>query len=263
MRDYQEMIQKLTHSVMNFSIEFVFEFEEDKKELELQEIPNIELEKLGEIEIREKFNTNIFKIQLSRVTIYDANSQYQRGASNSEVCQFSLFKDKFEVVNPKFEYILKKYIKTQLATDADLEFKEIQFVLFKEAEKNRKEKAILTKTYISEGRFCIQYTCSSASALLIIKEAVKELETDVQKYVRKKMRRDYRHIFKWAIYLFFAFILFLNIQYLEKIPVFISFLLMIIWITVMFYIGEIFDNRIYSWEARKKYEREFFDKITK
>lgn len=274
MRDYQQTIQKLTNSIMNFSFEF--NFEEVKKELEIREVSKIELEQLGEIGVRQKFNASIYKIQLPDGKLIDANSIAKYSAENN-ITEPVIF------INPDFKYVqwtakkdftkpqLKKHIKEQLAKDSDLELTEIQKALIEEDVKNRKiegyidKLAIKTSTYISEGKFFIQSSCTSESAHKIINEVVEELKTDAKKYVGAKMKRDYRNI---IIYLIFvtvvSFIWLINKQDLA-IPNWLSniigLLLLLIPLVVMRLINHSFiDSLLFGKKAKKKYEKEFFDK---
>lgn len=274
MRDYQQIIQKLTSSIMNFSFEF--NFEEVKKELELREVPKIELEQLGETGIRQKFNANIYKIQLPNGNLIDANSIAKYSAENN-ITEPVIF------INPDFKYVqwtakkdftkpqLKKHIKEQLANDSDLELTEIQKALIEEDVKNRKiegfidKLAIKTSTYINEGKFYIQSSCSSESAHKIINEVVEELKTDAKKYVSKKMKRDFRNIVIYAVFVtIVSLIWFINKQCLT-IPNWLSnitgLLLLLIPLVVMRLINHSFiDSLLFTKKARRKYEKEFFDK---
>lgn len=274
MRNYQQTIQKLTNSIMNFS--FQFDFEEVKRELELQEVSKNELEKLGEIAVKQKFNSNIYKIQLPNGRLIDANSIASYSVENN-------IKEPVIFINPDFKYVqwiakkdftksqLKKHIKDQLAEDADLELTEILKALVEEDVKNRKiegyidKLAIKTSTYINEGKFYIQSSCSSESAHKIINEVLEELKTDAKKYVNTKMKRDYRNIGIYATFVtIVSFLWFINKQCLT-IPNWLSniigLLLFLIPLVVMRLINHsIFDSFLFRKKAKKKYEKEFFDK---
>ena len=274
MRDYQQTLQKLTNSIMNFSFEF--DFEEVKKELELREVSKIELEQLGEIGVRQKFNANIYKIQLPNGKLIDANSISEYSAENN-ITEPVIF------INPNFKYVqwtakrdftkpqLKKHIKEQLAKDSGLELTEIQKALIEEDVKHKKIEgyidrlAIKTSTYISEGKFYIQSSCSTESAHKIINEVVEELKTDAKNYVNAKIKRDYRNIVLYVIFVsFVSFIWFINKQSLtipDWLSNIIGLFLLLIPLVIMRLINHSFiDSLLFRKKARKKYEIEFFDK---
>lgn len=88
MIDYEQKVQTIINSIITFSFEF--DFETVKKEMELQEVSNEEIEKLGEEKVREKFNSSIFKIKLPNGTIIDANSIAKHSVENNikRTCYF-------------------------------------------------------------------------------------------------------------------------------------------------------------------------------
>ena len=62
MLDNQNTIQKIISSLIN--ITFDFDIEEVKKEMELVEVPKLEIDKLGKDKVQENFNKDIFKIKM-------------------------------------------------------------------------------------------------------------------------------------------------------------------------------------------------------
>ena len=72
MLDNQNTIQKIISSLIN--ITFDFDIEEVKKEMELVEVPKLEIDKLGKDKVQENFNKDIFKIKMPDGKIIDSTS---------------------------------------------------------------------------------------------------------------------------------------------------------------------------------------------
>ena len=274
MIDYEQTVQKIINSIVNFSFEF--DFETIKKEMELEEVSKIELEKLGEARVREKFNTGTFKIKLPNGTFIDASSIAKYSAENN-------IKGPVIFINPNFKYVhwvvkkdfttpqIKKQIKSQLTNNTDISLSEVQKALLIEDLKNRKIEGyidtlpIIASDYISEGKFHIQSSCTKESAIEIVNEVIEELKIDAKEYVKKKMKRDYKNIFLYLLFvLVVSFLWVINKQSL-KIPILISnsigLALFLIPLVVMRLINHsIFETLFFRKKAKKKYEKEFFTK---
>jgi len=275
MIDYEQTVEKIINSITNFSFEF--DFETVKNEMELQEVPKDELEKLGENKVKEKFNKGIFKIKMSNGNLIDANTIYKHSIENN-------IKEPVIFINPNFKYVqwivkkdfttpqIKKQIKNQLTNNTDINLAEVQKALLIEDLKNKKvegfidELPIKTSNYINEGRFHIQSSCSCESAIKMINDVIDELNKEKKIYVKNKFRRDYKNIFLYFVFiLFVASLWFINKQY-QTLPVWLSnsigVALFLIPLVVMRLINHsIFDTLFFRKKAEKKYEKEFNNRI--
>ena len=94
---------------------------------------------------------------------------------------------------------------------------------------------------------------------------IEELKIDAKEYVKKKMKRDYKNIFLYLLFvLVVSFLWVINKQSL-KIPILISnsigLALFLIPLVVMRLINHsIFETLFFRKKAKKKYEKEFFTK---
>lgn len=259
---------------MNFSYEF--DFEEVKKELELQEVSKNELEQLGEVGVQQKFISNIYIIQLPNGDLINANSIAIQCAEKN-------IKEPIIFINPDYKYVqwtikkdytrqqLKKHIKEQLAEYSDFDISRAEKALIEEDVKNKKIEgyidrlAIKTSPYIKKGKFYIQSSFSSESAYRIINEIVEELKIDVKIYVDRKMKRDYKNIVIYFIFVtIVASLWIINKESLIKsneLSIVIGLLLFVIPLAVMRLINySMFESLFFQKKAKKKYEMEFFDR---
>ncbi|WMW77532.1 hypothetical protein RF683_08550 [Flavobacterium sp. 20NA77.7] len=274
MIDYEQIVQKIINSITNFSFEF--DFETVKKEMELQEIPKSELEKLGENKVQEKFNKGIFKIKMPNGNLIDSNSIYKYSIENN-------IEEPVIFINPNFKYVqwvvkkdfttpqIKKQIKSQLTNNTDINLLEVQKALLTEDVKNKKiegyvdELPIKTSNYISEGKFQIQSSCSRDSAIKMVNEVIEELAKEKKIYVKSKIRRDYKSILLYLILVSFITLLwFVNKQY-QTLPIWLSnaigIVLFLIPLVVMRLINHsIFDTLFFKKKSENKYEKEFNNK---
>lgn len=174
MIDYEQTVQKIINSIMDFS--FQFDIETIKKEMELQEVSNDELKRLGENKVKEKFNKGIFKIKMPNGDLFDANSIKRQSIEKN-------IKEPVIYINPNFKYVqwivkkdfttqqIKRQIKNQLTNNSDINIAETKKALIIEETKIKKvegyidELAIKTSDNISEGKFYIQSSCSRESAI--------------------------------------------------------------------------------------------------
>ena len=275
MIDYEQTVQKIINSIVNFSFEFDFEI--IKKEMELEEVSKSELEKLGELKVRENFNAGIFKIKLPNGTIIDASSVAKHCAENN-------IEEPIIFINPNFKYVqwvvkkdfttpqIKKQIKSQLTNNTDINLSEVQKALLIEDLKDKKIEGyigslpIIASDYIGEGKFLIKSSCTKESAIKIVTEVIEELKKDVKDYVNKKIRRDYKNIVLYIFFVLVVALLWLVNKLCLSIPIFISnsigLALFLIPLVVMRLINHsIFDTLFFRKKAEKKYEKEFFAKV--
>lgn len=275
MIDYEQKVRTIINSIITFSFEF--DFETVKKEMELQEVSKEEIEKFGEEKVREKFNSSIFKIKLLNGTIIDANSIAKHSVENN-------MKEPVIFINPNFKYVqwvvkkdfttqqIKRHIKNQLTNNTDLNLTEVQKALVIADTKNKKAEGyidklpIKTSNLISEGKFHIQSSGSQESAIKMVNEVIEELMKEKKIYVSSKIKRDYKNIIIYFIFvLFVASIWLLNKQF-QALPIWLSntigLILFLIPLVVMRLINHsIFDTLFFRKKAEKKYEKEFSNKV--
>ncbi len=275
MIDYEQKVQTIINSIITFSFEF--DFETVKKEMELQEVSKEEIEKLGEEKVREKFNSSIFKIKLPNGTLIDANSIAKHSVENN-------IKEPVIFINPNFKYVqwvvkkdfttqqINRHIKNQLTNNTDLNLTEVQKALVIADTKNKKAEGyidklpIRTSNLISEGKFHIHSYCSPESAIKMINEVIEELTKEKKIYVSSKIKRDYKNIVIYFIFvLFVASIWLLNKQF-QALPIWLSntigLILFLIPLVVMRLINHsIFDTLFFRKKTEKKYEKEFSNKV--
>jgi len=275
MIDYEKTVQKIIDSITNFSFEF--EFEALKKEMELQEVSQAELDELGENKVKEKFNNGFFKIKMPNGNLIDVETIYKQSIEKN-------IKEPVLFINPDFKYVkwsvkknftlpqIKKHIRNQLTNNTDLNLAEVQKALLIEEVKNKEvegylnELPIKTSENISEGKFHIQSSCSRESAIKMVFDTIEELNKDRKVYIESKLKQDYKYVFFYIIFVLFIYLLwFVNKQY-ETLPFWlsntISSALFLIPLIVMRLINHsIFDSVLFRKKAEKKYEKEFNNKV--
>ncbi|MEO8255017.1 MAG: hypothetical protein ABI554_11585 [Flavobacterium sp.] len=245
--------------------------------MELQEVSQDELDKLGENKIQEKFNKGFFKIKMPNGNLIDAQTIYQQSIKNN-------IEEPVLLINPNFKYVkwsvkknftspqIKKHIRNQLTNNTDLNLSEVQKALLIEDVKNKdiegylNELPIKTSDYISEGTFHIQSSCSRESAIKMVNDTIEELNKDKKIYVKSKLRKDYKYISFYMIFVLFVYLLwFVNKRY-QTLPFWLSntigSALFLIPLVVMRLINHsIFDSLLFRKKAEKKYEKEFNNKV--
>jgi len=275
MIDSEQIVKKVINSLADFSFEF--DFQTIKKEMELQEVPKEELERLGKDKIKENFNKGIFKLKLPNGNLIDVNSITNYSIENN-------IEEPVIFINPNFKYVqwlvkkdftapqIKRHIKNQLTNNTDINLTEVQKALLIEDLRNKKVDGYLdrlpvkTSTYISEGRFYIQSSCSKESAIKMFNEVIEELKTNVKKYVKSKFKRDYRNIFLYLLFvLIVSSIWFVNKQY-QTLPIWLSnsiglFLFLIPLVVMRLINHSVFDTLFFRKKAERKYEKEFYNKV--
>lgn len=275
MVDYEKTVQKIIESITNFSFEF--EFEAIKKEMELKEVSQAELDILGEKKVKEKFNNGFFKIKMPNGNLIDVETIYKQSIEKN-------IKEPVIFINPDFKYVkwsvkknftlpqIKKHIRNQLTNNTDLNLAEVQKALLIEEVKNKEvegylnELPIKTSENISEGKFHIQSSCSRESAIKMVFDTIEELSKDRKVYIESKLKQDYKYVFLYIVFVLFIYLLwFVNKQY-EKLPFWlantISSALFLIPLIVMRLINHsIFDSVLFRKKAEKKYEKEFNNKL--
>lgn len=275
MIDYEQKVKTIINSITTFSFEF--DFETIKREMELQEVSNEEIEKLGEEKVLEKFNSDIFKIKLPNGTLIDVNSIAKHSIENN-------IKEPVIFINPNFKYVqwvakkdfttqqIKRYIKNQLTNNTDIILNEVQKALVFADTKNKKAEGyidklpIKTSDLISQGKFHIQSSCSSESAIKMVNEVIEELMKEKKIYVSSKIKRDYKSIIIYFIFVIFVASIWLINKQFKTFPIWLSntigLTLFLIPLVVMRLINHsIFDTLFFRKKAEKKYEKEFSNKI--
>lgn len=275
MIDYEQKVQTIINSIINFSFEF--DFETVNKEMELQEVSQQEIEELGEEKVREKFNSSIFKIKLPNGTLIDANSIAKHSIENN-------IKEPVIFINPNFKYVqwvikkdfitqqIKRHIKNLLSNNTDLNLTEVQKALVIADTKNKKAEGyidklpIKTSNLISEGKFHIQSSCSTESAIEMVNEIIEELTKEKKIYVASKIKRDYKNIIIYLIFVIFIVSIWLFNKQCQTLPIWLSntigVILLLIPMVVMRLINHsFFDTLFFRNKAEKKYEKEFSNKV--
>jgi len=275
MTDYKKTIQKIINSIKEFSFEF--DIENVKKEMELQEVSSDELKKLGENKVQEKFNNGIFKIKMPNGDLFDANSIKKQSQEKN-------IKEPVIFINPNFKYVqwivkkdfttqqIKRHIKNQLTNNSDINLAEIKKeLLIKEMELQKVEGyigrlPIKVSNNIKEGKFYIQSSCSTESAIKMVFEVIEELNKEKVIYVKSKIRSDYKKIVFYILFLFFVFLLWFANKLCETLPDWISnaiaFTLFFISFFVMRLINhKIFDTLLHKKKVEEKYEKEFYNRV--
>lgn len=275
MTDYEQIVQKIINSIVNFSFEYDIELV--KKEMELQEVSKDELEKLGENNVALNFNKGIYKIKLPNGNLIDSSSIHNYSVENN-------IKEPVIYINPNFKYVqwilkkdfatpqIKKQIKNLLTNNTDIILSEVQKALLIEDVKNKKVEGyiddlpIKTSNYISDGKFHIQSSCSRESAIQMVYEIIDELTVEKKIYVKSKIKRDIKNIIIYFIFVIFVSCLwFANKQsnlFLDWFSDTIGLLLFLIPLVIMRLINHsIFDTLFFRKKAERKYEKEFDNKV--
>ena len=274
MLDNQNTIQKIISSLIN--ITFDFDIEEVKKEMELVEVPKLEIDKLGKDKVQENFNKDIFKIKMPDGKIIDSTSIYKHSIENN-------IKEPVIFINPNFKYVqwvvkkdfvrpqIKKHIKRQISSNNDVNIEELKKELLIEEIKDKKIEGyidklpIKTSNHISEGKFHIQSSCSRESAIEMLNEVLEELKVDAKAFIKSKLKQDYKYI---TMYLIFVTLRtgwwFINKQR-GTIPLWLSNIIGIFLFLAPFILRIVnfsfFSTLFFKKKAEKKYEKEFYSKL--
>jgi len=259
---------------MDFSFEF--DFEKVKQEMELKEVSDDELEKLGKNQVNQKFNNGEFKIKMPNGDLFDANS-IKEHSSEKGINQPIIY------INPNFKYVkwivrkgfakqqLKEHIKKQLTNSSDIDIDEVKKALLIEETKSKKvegyfgELPVKTSHNISQGKFHIQSSCSKESAIQMVFENIKELESEKNIYVKNKIKSDYKKLGVYLIFIVCVSILWLINSKCTTLPNWLSTLIAFILFLISFLImrlinHKIFDTLLSKKKVVKKYEQEFYTK---
>ena len=274
MLDNQNTIQKIISSLIN--ITFDFDIEEVKKEMELVEVPKLEIDKLGKDKVQENFNKDIFKIKMPDGKIIDSTSIYKHSIENN-------IKEPVIFINPNFKYVqwvvkkdfvrpqIKKHIKRQISSNNDVNIEEIKKELLIEEIKDKKIEGyidklpIKTSNHISEGKFHIQSSCSRESAIEMLNEVLEELKVDAKAFIKSKLKQDYKYITMYLIFVtFITGLWFINKQR-GTIPLWLSNIIGIFLFLAPFILRIVnfsfFSTLFFKKKAEKKYEKEFYSKL--
>ena len=274
MLDNQNTIQKIISSLIN--ITFDFDIEEVKKEMELVEVPKLEIDKLGKDKVQENFNKDIFKIKMPDGKIIDSTSIYKHSIENN-------IKAPVIFINPNFKYVqwvvkkdfvrpqIKKHIKRQISSNNDVNIEELKKELLIEEIKDKKIEGyidklpIKTSNHISEGKFHIQSSCSRESAIEMLNEVLEELKVDAKAFIKSKLKQDYKYITMYLIFVtFITGLWFINKQR-GTIPLWLSNIIGIFLFLAPFILRIVnfsfFSTLFFKKKAEKKYEKEFYSKL--
>lgn len=274
MLDNQNTIQKIISSLIN--ITFDFDIEEVKKEMELVEVPKLEIDKLGKDKVQENFNKDIFKIKMPDGKIIDSTSIYKHSIENN-------IKEPVIFINPNFKYVqwvvkkdfvrpqIKKHIKIQISSNNDVNIEELKKELLIEEIKDKKIEGyidklpIKTSNHISKGKFHIQSSCSRESAIEMLNEVLDELKVDAKVFTKSKLKQDYKYITIYLIFVtFITGLWFINKQ-TDTIPLWLSNIIGIFLFVVPFILRIVnfsfFSTLFFKKKAEKKYEKEFYSKL--
>lgn len=270
MVDYEQTIQKIITSIINFTFEF--DIEEVKNRMKLQEISDEEIKKIGGEKVSQNFRSGIFKIKLSDGKIIDYNSIFQH-------CNENNIKEPLILLNPNFKYVrwqisdssvqyqLKKEVKQQLSSSSQIELEKIQKSLIEEETKNQKivgyinKLPIKTSDIIKEGKFYIQSSCSKESASILINEVIEELKLERNNYVKEKLQQDKLIAYAYLVFMLIILIWWWFTNQDLKIPkglsIGIGLLLFIAPFITSFINHSFIDSILFKNKAKNKYEREF------
>jgi hypothetical protein len=269
-------IELILNSITDFSFEF--DFEEVKKHMVLEEVSNEELTKLGKEKINENFSKNVFKIKLPNGNLIDAESIYKHSLEKN-------IKEPVLFINPDHKYVrwiikkdfttnqLKNKIRNHLKLDKNIDFNELQKSLLKEDIQQQEivgyinELPIKTTEYMTEGKFIIQSSCSKKYGRKLVFETIQELKIEKDIFVKSKVKQDIKYIRYYFMFVFAVSILwFLSKQTQIFEDWFISvtgFVLFIIPLVVMRLINHsIFDSLLFRKKAEKKYENDYYKKLS-
>jgi hypothetical protein len=276
MIDYEKKVQQIIDSIITFSFEF--DFEAVKNEMKLQEVSMEEIEKLGKEKVNEMFNSSILIIKLTNGTLIDANFI-------AEHCIENNIKEPVIFINPNFKYVqwivkkdfttiqIKRHIKNQLTNNTDLNLTEVQKALVIADTRNKKAEGyigkipIKTSNIISKGKFNIQTYHTPESAIKMIHEEIEEIKKENINFVTSKIKRDYKNISMYVIFVIFVtFIWLLNKQY-HTLPIWLSnifslFLFLIPLVFMRLINHSFFDALFFRKKTEIKYEKEFSNKTT-
>lgn len=270
MIDYEKTVQKIIDSITNFSFEY--DFEALKKEMELQEVSQAELEKLGENKVQENFNNGVFKIKMPNGNLIDSNTIYKHSIENN-------IEKPVLYINPDFKYVqcivkkdfvkpqIKKQIKNQLTNNTDIDFTEVQKALLIEDVKNKEivgyinEVPIKTSNYIKEGKFYVNSSCTKEDAHNLIHEVIKELKSEKIYYVNEKLKRDRLIACAYLIFMLIVIIWWCfnnqNLKMQKWLSISVGLFLFVAPFITSFINHSFIDSILFIQKAKKKYEKEF------
>lgn len=274
MVDYENIIQKIIESVMDFTFEY--DIEEALKNMQLCEVSKEELEKLGKQKVEQNFSSGLYKIRLNDGKLIDNNSIYQYCIEND-------IKQPILYLNPNFKYVtwefkddlsthqIKEEIKNLLSSNSEINLKKAHKALINEEIKDKEivgfidDLPIKASTYVQEGKLCLKATCSRGHAIEMINSVIQELETEKKQFVKEKINRD--KLIALAYILFILIVI--SLWYMNNqnflIPkwasISIAIFLFVIPLTVLRFINYSFiDSILFRNKAEKKYEKEFDNK---
>lgn len=271
MIDYENIIQKIINSVMNFTFEY--DIEEALKNMHLCEVSKEDIEKLGKQKVEQNFLSGLYKIRLNDGKLIDNNSIYQ-------YCIEKNIKQPILHLNPNFKYVswefkddlsthqIRNEIKNLLSSNSEINLKKAHKALINEEIKDKDivgfidDLPIKTSTNIQEGKLCLKATCSRGHAIEIINSVIQELETEREQFVKEKIKRDKLIALAYTLLILIVISLwYINNQnfIIQKwVSTSIAIFLFVIPLTVLRLINYSFtDSILFRKKSEKKYEKEF------
>lgn len=205
-----QKINKIIESIRNFTFEY--DFEEAKRNLELLEVSDKEIEELGLDKVKENFTKGIFKLKFANEVIVDANSIH-------EYCRREGIKASSIFQNPKQKYVkfefkndltfsqIKRYIRRQIATSNESNFETLQKNAIIESLKNKQVDGyvngvgVKTSSYIKKGKFYTQASCSEEVAYKQLLSEIESLRKEQNLYVTKKVNKNRLKMIYYVIFI--------------------------------------------------------------
>lgn len=272
MTNYQNKVQEIIQSMVNFS--FDFDADEIHKEMELVEVPDEQLKKLNQEQLNEKFLNGTYKIKLADGKIYDINIVIQH-------CIKHNIQEPVIVFNPDCKYLmwiikkdlaypqLKKHIKKQLSGNDKINLSEVEKAMIVEAVKSKEPVGYLdnlkvkTSKLISEKRLIINADAKSEDITELISRVLNELKQELPIYVKMRLNRDYRYIFIYTVFITILIGLWIIIKESKDLEIWVSTLigvvLFVVPLVIMRLINHSFFDAVFAkTKAEKKYENEFY-----
>lgn len=274
MIDYQNTIQKLLDSVKDFT--FDLSFEEVKSKMELKEVPNEELLKLGEGKVKEYFANGTFIIKVS-------DQIFLNSWSLNKYCQEKGIQEPILVLNPNFKFVrweitedlitpqIRKYIKHQLTKNDEIDFDELHKALVTEDIKNNQVVGYLNKlplktsNIIQEGKFYMHSTCSNHHAMNLIIETISEIQDGETVFIKSKIKKDRINSTWYAFFIIVILTLWLGNNYCKLIPTWLSIIIGVILYLVPLMVMRLIDHSfiksvLFRKKAELKYKKEYYNK---
>lgn len=271
MIDNNQKIQNIIESLTDFT--FAFSMDEVRSKMELREVSKEELERLGSKKVKENFINGIFKLKFPDETIIDADSI-------NEYCKINDIKKPILFVNPNQKYVcyeltedlttlqIKRHIRRQLANSNEINLDELEKALIEENLKNKEvdgyinKIAVKTSSYVQQGKFYMQSTCSRENAYDLISSEINEIKIEKEEFINRKIHKDRWNAFFYFIFIIVILTLWILNNYYKAIPQWLStsigITLYLVSLVVLRFINHSFIKLVFNRKrAESKYGREF------